>query len=1064
MFKAVSNKADFAAAELEVLKFWQENGTFEKSLELRRRNGEFVFYDGPPFATGLPHYGHLLAGTIKDIVPRYQTMRGMFVDRRFGWDCHGLPVEYEVEQDLEISGKRDIEKMGVANFNEKCRSIVLRYTREWRQIVTRMGRWVDFDRDYKTMDAQYMESIWWVFRTLWEKGLIYEGSKILPYCTRCATPLSNFETNQGYKDVADPAITIRFAVEGAPDTYILAWTTTPWTLPSNMALAVGRDIAYAKVVDPDGTTYILAKDRVQSYYRKESDYKSISYVKGSDLVGLKYEPLFPYFASLKTKGAFRVVAADFVSTEDGTGVVHIAPGFGEDDHALGQKEGLPGVCPIDEEGRFTAEVTDYAGRHVKETDADIMARLKKERKQIHRGTINHSYPHCWRCDSPLIYRMIATWFVRVEKIKDRLLAANKQIHWMPEHLRDGRFGKWLEGARDWAISRNRYWGAPLPVWKSKDGKETVCVGSIAELEKLSGRKVADLHKHVVDEIEIPSREGRGALRRIPEVLDCWFESGAMPYAQAHYPFENREHFEKHFPADFIAEGLDQTRGWFYTLMVLSVALFDKPAFRNVVVNGLVLAEDGRKMSKRLKNYPDPVEMINAYGADALRLYMVYSPVVRAEDLCFSEAGVKHLVRHLMIPLWNAHSFFVTYANVDGWTADQASGKPSPHLLDRWIRSSLETLKADVVAAMDSYDLQRGVRPFVRFIEDLTNWYIRRSRRRFWKSQDDDDKKSAYETLHHVLLELSKVAAPFVPFMSEGIYRNLRSKGMPESVHLCDYPLADASKRDLALEEQMDRVITAVRLGRQLRAEHELKVRQPLAKVHVVSRNDAVRKGIQAVEDLVRDELNVRQIVFDADETGLVDLRAKPDFKRLGPKLGARVKKAAQVISALPQETLVKLAGGGTATIRVESEEVTLESADVVLERLPKEGMVVASEGDLVVALETKLDHDLVLDGLAREIVNRTQNQRKAAGLNVVDRIRREYWSDDPVIHDAEKHWRTRIDSEVLCNDSKAVAGKPAGDGWVVCDLNGHPYIFRIEATGETSNEGYASADGADSEE
>ena len=602
MFKAVSRKVDFPEQEKEVLAFWKDERIFERSLEQRRGAPEYVFYDGPPFATGLPHYGHLLAGTIKDIVPRYQTMRGHYVSRRFGWDCHGLPVEYEVEQDLKISGKRDIEKMGVDVFNERCRSIVLRYTREWREVVTRMGRWVDFDHDYKTMDPAYMESIWWVFNSLWQKGLIYEGHRIVPYCPRCTTPLSNFETNQGYADVQDPAITIRFKVEGTERTYVLAWTTTPWTLPSNMALAVGKDIAYLKIKDGDDI-YYLAKDRVAAYYKKGAKYEILEELTGDKLVGVTYEPLFPYFAALKAKGAFRVIAADFVSTEDGAGVVHIAPGFGEDDSRVGQAEKLPAPCPVDEEGRFTEDISDYVGREVKEADADIIKRLKHEGKLVHQAVINHSYPHCWRCDTPLIYRAISAWYVRVEQIRDRILKANSQTRWVPEHLRDGRFGKWLEQARDWNISRNRYWGAPLPVWRSDDGKEIVCIGSAAELEKLSGQKVTDLHKHFVDKIEIPSREGRGMLKRIPEVLDCWFESGAMPYAQAHYPFENKAQFEAHFPADFIAEGLDQTRGWFYTLTILATALFDKPAFRNVVVNGLVLAEDGRKMSKRLKNYP-----------------------------------------------------------------------------------------------------------------------------------------------------------------------------------------------------------------------------------------------------------------------------------------------------------------------------------------------------------------------------------------------------------------------------------------------------------------------------
>ncbi len=1047
MYDPVSSKVNFSEMEEAVLAYWRENCVFKASLDATEDCPEFVFYDGPPFATGLPHYGHLLAGTIKDIVPRYMTMRGHYVDRRFGWDCHGLPVEYEVEQDMGVSGKTQIEEVGVKVFNEKCRSIVLRYTSEWRKTVTRMGRWVDFDNDYKTMNATYMESIWWVFKSLWEKNLIYQGNKILPYCPRCCTPLSNFETNQGYVNVTDPAITVRFKVEGEENAFILAWTTTPWTLPSNMALAVGSDMVYVRVEEEkDGASYYLAKDRLAAYYKDDKGYKHITELKGSNLVGLKYEPLFPYFADRKADGAFRVISADFVSTEDGTGVVHIAPGFGEEDQRVGLKEGIPAVCPVDAECRFVDAVSDYKGRKVKDTDTDIIHRLKQEGKLVHRSTVVHSYPHCWRCDEPLIYRGISTWFVKVEQIKDRLIEANRKVHWVPEHLKDGRFGKWLEGARDWAISRNRYWGTPLPVWMSEDREEVVCVGSIEELEKLSGCKVQDLHKHVVDEIEIHSRMGKGMLKRIPEVLDCWFESGSMPYAQAHYPFENKEHFEKHFPADFIAEGLDQTRGWFYTLMVLSVALFDKPAFKNVIVNGLVLAEDGKKMSKRLKNYPDPACIIGTYGADALRLYMIYSPVVKAEDLRFSEEGVKHILRHILIPLWNSYSFFVTYANIDGWTGsgDHKIEDRSDNVLDRWIQSSLESLTENVVAAMDVYDLQRAVRPFIRFIEDLTNWYIRRSRRRFWKSQDDEDKAMAYETLNYVLVQLSKIAAPFIPFMSESIYRNLRTNDMPESVHLCKFPVADGTKRDQILENQMEVIMTVVKLGRQLRAEHNLKVRQPLAAMHVVSRDRAVLDGIKAFSDIITDELNVKKLAFGTHETDLVTLKAKPDFQQIGPRFGKQAKNIAGAITAMSNDALIKLGDEGKVNLNINGREsVELAITDVILERIPREGLVVASEGAVVVALETELSDDLKKEGVAREIVNKIQNERKNAGMEVAQRLRRKYHSDE-YVRAAEEQYRDYIDSETLCEESECVLSMPSDlSEWNDLDINGHAYYLQI---------------------
>ena len=1038
MFKAVSNRVNFVEQEKAVLAFWQASDVFRKSIEQRRGQSEFVFYDGPPFATGLPHYGHLLAGTIKDIIPRYQSMRGHFVERRFGWDCHGLPVEYEMEQELNISGKRDIEALGIDVFNEKCRSIVLRYTEEWREIVTRMGRWVDFENDYKTMDPAFMESIWWVFKSLWEKDLIYEGQKILPYCPRCATPLSNFETNQGYQEVRDPAITVQFRLRDQPDTSVLAWTTTPWTLPSNLALAVGPDIAYVKVRDGD-RTFILARERLSAYYKDPDEYELIEEVEGRALVGLAYEPLFPYFEGLAKEGAFRIFAADFVSTEDGTGVVHIAPGFGEDDSQLGQREKLPVVCPVDDEGRFTSEVQNYAGRAVKEADPDIIRQLKQEGKLIHQGTIQHSYPHCWRCDQPLIYRAISTWFVRVEQMREQLLENNRQIHWVPGHVRDGRFGRWLENARDWAISRNRYWGTPLPVWQSEDGSETLCIGSVEELEKLSGHKVEDLHKHFVDDIEIPSPSGGAPLRRVPQVLDCWFESGSMPFAQIHYPFENEEWFHQHFPADFIAEGLDQTRGWFYTLTILSTALRGCPAFKNVVVNGMVLAADGRKMSKRLKNYPDPSYIIDEYGADALRLYMISSPVVRAEDLCFTEDGVKHALRHLLIPWWNAYSFFVTYANIDGWKPGPDAEQAPSHLLDRWILSAMERLAHEVVAAMDVYDLQLAVRPFIRFIEDLTNWYIRRSRRRFWKSTDDADKQEAYATLYRVLIRLSQIAAPFVPFISETIYRNLRTEDMPESVHLCDFPVADDSRRDQELEQQMETVMTVVGLGRQLRSSFNVKVRQPLSTLHVVCRNDSHLEQVSAYADMIREELNVHEIRFSRDESAMADFNAKPNFSRLGPRLGARVKQSVGWIKAMSTDQLIDLLNGKAVQLSLpDGEELELGPEDVVIERQPKEGMAVAAEGAIVVGLDLELTDELIREGLAREFVNKVQQMRKSAGLEVTQRIQVQFQADDQVAEAIASH-DAYIQNEVLALQVERVAAA-AGTEW---DLNGHPANIQI---------------------
>jgi len=989
MFKAVNSKSSFPEIEENVLKFWEENQIFQQSLDNRKGSEEYIFYDGPPFATGLPHYGHLLAGTIKDVVPRYQTMRGKFVDRVFGWDCHGLPVEYEMEKDLNLAGKKDIEAYGIDKFNESCRSIVLRYTKEWETVVTRMGRWVDFKRGYRTMDKNYMESIWWVFKQLWDKGYIYEGHKILPYCPRCATPLSNFEANQGYEEVEDPAITIRFRDEKDPHLYYLAWTTTPWTLPSNMALAVGENIDYVKIADGE-TFYILAQSRLSFYYKDPSEYSIISKFKGSALLNRTYIPLFPYFAELKEEGAFRVVTADYVSTEDGTGIVHTATGFGEDDAETGKKHGIPEVCPIDAECKFTGSVHDYVGMYVKDTDKLIIRRLKDEGKLVHRGTIKHNYPHCWRDDSPLIYRAVSTWFVEIDKIKEKMLNANSKITWVPSHIKDGRFGKWLENARDWAVSRNRYWGCPLPIWRNDDTGETICIGSVAELEKLTGAKVDDIHKHFVDVLEIPSPTGKGVLTRVPEVLDCWFESGSMPYAQSHYPFENKEWFEKNYPADFIAEGLDQTRGWFYTLVVLGAALFDKPAFMNVVVNGLILAEDGQKMSKRKKNYPDPIHVINEYGADALRLFMLGSPVVKGDDLRFSEEAVKETLRTIMLPIWNSYSFFITYARVDNYTPKTGEVQPPEapsNQLDKWILSSLCEMVNEIKESMDNYQLQKGANRFSLFVNDLTNWYIRRSRRRFWKSQNDSDKEEAYQTLHFVLLTFVQAACPFIPFLTEEIYQNLKTDAMPQSVHLCNYPELNASVRDQNLEIQMGHAITAVSLGRYLRTKREIKVRQPLSKVIVICHDDNVRKLMEATVDIIKDELNVKTVEFMKNEEELVDRHAKANFKALGPKVGKDMKEVAEMITHLTNHQIVNILNEKKVTLSLSSEsKIEIGRDDVIIVRKEKEGLTAASEKDITIALDTKLTKELIEEGFAREIVSKVQNMRKEMDLDVSDRI------------------------------------------------------------------------------
>jgi isoleucyl-tRNA synthetase len=1029
--------------ERETLAFWERHGTFRKSLEKNRGGREYVFYDGPPFATGLPHYGHLLAGTIKDIVPRYQTMRGFQVDRRFGWDCHGLPIEALAQEALGINGAHEIRAFGVDRFNEQCRSMVLRYVGEWRKTVTRMGRWVDFDNDYKTMDPAFMETIWWVFQQLWNQGRVYRSYRIMPYSWKLNTPLSNFEAGNNYKDVQDPAVTCRLRVtHGAPEawgeTHLLIWTTTPWTLPANLAVCAGPDIGYVCVRDTrDRACYVLAEERLAAVFKKAEDYETVARMPGRDLLGWRYQPLFPHFAA--HAGAFRVLNDPFVTTGDGTGLVHLAPAFGEDDFRVCRASGIGLVDPLDDNCAFTAQVPEYAGRFCKDCDKEIVKRLKQAGTLVHQSTLVHSYPFCDRTDTPLVYRAIEAWYVRVEDARDRLVANNDRVHWTPEYVGDKRFGNWLREAKDWNISRNRFWGSCIPVWINEENPDdSICVGSIAELERLSGRKVEDLHKHHMDAIVI-RRDGK-TYRRTPEVLDCWFESGSMPYAQQHFPFANGERLDAFFPADFIAEGLDQTRGWFYTLLVLGTLLFEKAPFRNVVVNGMVLAEDGRKMSKRLKNYPDPTALFDTYGADATRLYLIHSPVVRGENLRFSEQGVKQVLRDLLIPWWNAYSFFVTYANVDGWHEHNLARPESPHELDRWIVSSLETLINDVTKAMDDYDLQRSVRPFVQFVEDLTNWYIRRSRRRFWKSQNDADKLHAYRTLHYVLLQLCKVAAPFTPFISETIYRNLRGPDMPESVHLCDFPTADARARDEGLERRMALVQTVVRLGRQLRTENDLKVRQPLARLHVVSSDPEVLRQVSAFADLVTDELNVREVATDADETALAQVSVKADFRKLGPRFGAKMKAVAAAVAALQASQAARLAAGKAVTIDVDGVPTELAANEVVVQRTPRAGMVVAAEGSAIVALETALTPALVAEGLAREFISKIQNLRKDADFEVTQRIAIVFTADDEVAEAVAAH-REYIMVETLARVCQRADTPPAGDP---IDLSGHTCHIRVE--------------------
>ncbi len=876
MFKKIDSKLKLPEMEKEVLKFWNENNIFEKSLENRKDAKIYSFYDGPPFATGTPHYGHLVGSVMKDAVPRYWTMKGFNVPRKWGWDCHGLPIENIAEKELGIKHKNEIEKMGVEKFNEFCRSKVLKYVDEWEAVINRLGRWADMKNSYKTMDLSFMESVWWVFKELFDKGLIYEGHRIMHICTRCETTLSQSEVAEGYKDIKDLSATVKFELTDEPGTFVLAWTTTPWTLIGNAALAVGEDIEYAKIKFEDAN-YILAKNLLEGVF-KDKKYETISEFKGKDLVGKKYKPLFDYYVGKgleNEKNGWKIYAGEFVTTEEGTGVVHIAPAFGEDDAKMGQQYKLPFVQHVGMDGIIKEEAIDFAGMSVKpegdpstgsgqahqKTDIEVIKYLAKNSLLFAKEKYEHSYPHCWRCDTPLINYATSSWFVNITKIKDEMLKQAKKINWMPEHLKEGRFGNWLEGARDWSISRQRYWASVMPIWKCECGEMKV-FGSVKELEEISGEKINDIHKHIVDKITFKcekcahstsSGQG-GVMKRIPDVLDTWFDSGSMPYAEVHYPFENKESFDKTFPAEFIAEGVDQTRCWFYYLHAISTAIKKSNAYQNVIANGIVLAEDGKKMSKRLNNYPDPTEIFDKYGADALRFYLLSSPVVTAETINFKESEVGELVRGMLRMLWNSYSFFVLYANIDGFKPNIKYKPQATNLLDSWIVSELNILMKDVNENMEKYELNKTVRLFPKFIDNLSNWYIRRSRKRFWKSEDDGDKKVAYETLHYVLVELSKLMAPFCPFIAEEIYKNLTNE---ESVHLADFPLANEKLIDEKLNEEMEKARMIITEALQMRAKAGIKVRQPLLELKF--KNYDLRKELV---EIIKEEVNVKNVSFD----------------------------------------------------------------------------------------------------------------------------------------------------------------------------------------------------------
>jgi len=988
----------FPDLEREVLDYWAADGTFEASVQAREagENGsnEYVFYDGPPFANGLPHYGHLLTGYVKDVVPRYQTMRGRRVERRFGWDCHGLPAEVEAEKQLGIKHKNEIERMGIAEFNDACRTSVLRYTSEWEEYVTRQARWVDFANDYKTLDLDYMESVMWAFKTLWDKGLVYEGFRVLWYCWRCETPLSNTETKMDdvYLDRQDPAVTVGLTVnsddERLDGVRALVWTTTPWTLPSNLAAAVHPDVTYVVVRGQDGQRYLLAEARVAAYARELGEEPEVlATFTGRELAGTRYTPVFDFFAG-QQPNAHQVLLADYVTTEDGTGIVHIAPAYGEEDKEVTDAAGIEVVTPVNERGEFDSQVPPYEGMQIFDANPHIIADLKKRGVVLRHETYDHPYPHCWRCDSPLIQRAVSSWFVAVTKFRDRMVELNKQINWVPAHIKDGQFGKWLENARDWSISRNRFWGSPIPVWKSDDPNypRVDVYGSLDELERDFGVRPDDLHRPMIDQLTRPNPDdptGKSMMRRVPEVLDCWFESGSMPFAQVHYPFENADWFEHHYPGDFIVEYNGQTRGWFYTLHVLATALFDRPAFRDCIAHGIVLGDDGQKMSKSRKNYPDVNEVFNRDGSDAMRWFLMSSPILRGGDLIVTERGIRDAVRQAVLPLWNSYYFLVLYANAEG--IEGRFRTDSEHVLDRYILAKTHELVTDIQGQMDAHDLAGACQTLREFLEVLTNWYVRRSRDRFWAGE-----QAAVDTLHTVLEVTCRVAAPLLPLTTEAVWRGLTGG---RSVHLTDWPMVDELPRDAALVGAMDRVRQVCSTASALRKANKLRVRLPLAKL-LVAAEDVER--LEPFVDIIRSEINVKQVELTTDVASHGAFEVAVNARVAGPRLGRDVQRAIKAVKAGNwSETPNGIVADGVE-LREDEIERRLVSTD------PGAAGALPNSSGLVV-LDTEVTPELAAEGVARDLVRVVQQARRDAGLEVTDRITLTVDAPDEVRSAAQTH-------------------------------------------------------------
>jgi len=1026
MFKRINNNIDFAENENKISDYWNEINAFEKSLDIRKDAKVFRFYDGPPFPTGSPHYGNLLAGVIKDIVPRYWTMRGFFVERRFGWDVHGLPIEMEVQKDLGLEDPQDIDDYGIDKFNEACRSQVQTNTENWEKITRKIGRWVDFENDYKTMDVGFMESVWWVFKELYDKGLIYKDYKVLPYSWAAATPLSNFEANMDYRDVEDPSIF--FQLEARNDfneirkgDYFLVWTTTPWCIPANLAIAVGRDINYSRV-KIDSQHYWIATERLHELDNYNYSIQASS--DGANMIGGEYIPAYSEFEKENIGKAFKLIHSDDTNTGSGSGLVSQAPSYGESDFYCLKNAGITVIVdPVTLAGKFDQSIAGLEDLNVKDADNVIIKQLDERGLLFSSKREMHSYPFCWRTGTPLIYKAIPTWFVNVEKISNRMVELNAQTHWVPGFIGEKRFSNWLADARDWAISRNRYWGSCIPIWiNDNDPDDIICVGSIEQLKQLSGVEVDDLHKHFLDEIKIEI-DGK-TYTRTPEVLDCWFESGSMPYGQQHYPFENSENFMDGFPADFIAEGLDQTRGWFYTLTVLAVSLFDSVAFKNCITTGMILAEDGRKMSKSLKNYPDPEDLLDKYGGDSLRAYLINSPVVRGEPLKFSEEGVKLVTRNVILPLWNSFSFFSNYANADNITIEELN-KAAPienrALMDQWIISSLQSLIKTVNEKMENYYLYEVIPPLIGFIDELTNWYVRTNRKRFWKEKDIDDidKLNAFKTLHEVLLEFSKTMAPVLPFICEEIYQGLIQE-QNSSIHLEDYPEANEQIINQKLEEQIAIAKKIIKTGRNIRMNLDLPNKQPLEKISIISNNSELVKDIESVKEIILDELNLKNIDYINEVDKWYKYECKPDFSKLGPKLGSEITNLTSFLNQLKQNEIKEIIE--KKGLSYKNNEISLNDLDMRLVKLEEiESHEIIEE--FSINLDFQISDELYYERISREIVSIVQNQRKDLKFDITDRIKLNILTDDEKAKASFKLFYDYIAKETLATEINLVEKK-----------------------------------------